>query len=221
MNPNYSLRAFAKSLNMDPSTLSKIMTGKRRLGKGVSGKLVKRLGIDPAALTPEYDQLNPEEAETLCDWQDFAILEQISITGFRPTKEKLAEALGLKQSEIELSLAKLVRLNLIEIKKSGLVAEKTSGQTTNITASTSQTKKNLQKQFLEKAISSIDFDPFEERDMTTITIAVDSKKIPEARDRIKNFRREMAEFLGQGSAKDRVYNMTIALYPTSKPNQEK
>lgn len=206
---------------MDPSTLSKIMSGKRAPGRGVSEDLLKRLGLDSSFLEASYDQLSREEAETLCDWQDFAILEQINVTGFGATPEKLSSALGLKPNEIKSSLAKLARLNLIETTASGLISEKASSPTTNITGSTSLAKKNLQKQFLEKAISSIDFDPFEERDMTTITIAIDSKKISEARERIKTFRREMAEFLGQGIVKDCVYNMTVALYPASKPTQEK
>lgn len=206
---------------MDPSTLSKIISGKRRLGASSLQNLLKKLEIEFNDLDNSYDSLSIQESETLCNWQDFVILEQINVTGFKANKAKLSSAIGLSIEEIELSISKLKRLDLIEIKKSGLISEKTSGQTTNITSSTNHVKKNLQKQFLEKAISSIDFDSFEKRDMTTITIAIDSKKFAEARERIKKFRREMAEFLGNGKTKDQVFNMTIAFYPTSKNYKEK
>lgn len=216
-NPNYSLRAMARSLEMDPSTLSKIISGKRRLGEASAQALLKKLEIDPGALDDSFDSLSPEETENLSEWQDFVILEQLGIPKFKATKGNLANALGLPLGEIESSLSKLKRLGLIEIKKTGLIGEKTSGHTTNVSKTTSHVKKNLQKQFLEKAISSIDFDRLEERDMTTMTFAIDSQKFEEARERIRAFRREMVEFLGNTrKSKDRVYNLSIAFYPATK-----
>ena len=46
-NPNYSLRAFAKSLDIGPSALSQIVRGKRKLTKKMTLRLADRLDISP------------------------------------------------------------------------------------------------------------------------------------------------------------------------------
>jgi len=42
-NPSYSLRAFAKHLNIEPSALSKILNGKRRISKKMFTKISLKL----------------------------------------------------------------------------------------------------------------------------------------------------------------------------------
>ncbi len=44
-NPRYSLRSFAKFLEIDPSALSKILNGKRPLGKRLIRRFAYRLGL--------------------------------------------------------------------------------------------------------------------------------------------------------------------------------
>lgn len=84
--------------------------------------------------------------------------------------------------------------------------------TTDITSSGIR---HFQKQILEKTISSLETDDILERDITSITIAINENKIPEAKAEIKKFRLKMSEFLGTGE-KTRVYNLGIHLIPLSK-----
>src|SRR4051812_27126550 len=46
-NTHYSLRAFARSLAIDPSELSKLLRGGRPIGKKITLRLAKRLGCSP------------------------------------------------------------------------------------------------------------------------------------------------------------------------------
>ena len=46
-NPRYSIRAFARSLNTDYSTLAKVLRGKRKLGKRATFGLGAQLGMSP------------------------------------------------------------------------------------------------------------------------------------------------------------------------------
>ena len=46
-NPNYSLRAFSRSLGFDYSTMSKILRRKRPVGRRVAHKLGTKLGLTP------------------------------------------------------------------------------------------------------------------------------------------------------------------------------
>ena len=58
-------------------------------------------------------------------------------------------------------------------------------------------------------------DAFQESDITGITMAIDSKKLKEAKKRITNFRRSLAEFLESGT-RDSVYRLNLQLFPLSK-----
>ena len=46
-NPRYSLRAFAKSLDLDPSILSRILNGHKRPTPDLSNKILSKLGLNP------------------------------------------------------------------------------------------------------------------------------------------------------------------------------
>lgn len=220
-NQSYSLRAFARSLKIDPSTLSKIINGRRKLGNKAQLNLLAKLGFNKDESFDAFSQITDENFEQIPEWYDTAILEQITVAGFRASSKSLAQVLSLNEVQITSALLRLKKLNLIKISKKGYVTDATSGQTSNVTpSSTNLTKKNLQKRFLEKAIHSIDNDPLGDRDMTTITCAIDPQKIGEAKVRIKAFRREMAEFFASGRKSNRVYNITVALYPISKNYKE-
>ena len=71
-NPMYSLRAFARALDMDPSTLSKILRGKRDLSMRKAFDLTLRLQL-PAdivnaflgSVANESKKTKPSEAEAV------------------------------------------------------------------------------------------------------------------------------------------------------------
>ena len=75
--------------------------------------------------------------------------------------------------------------------------------------------RHFQKQILEKSIISLEADDLYERDITSITIAINEDRIPEAKKEIMKFRKRMADFLGEGE-KTRVYNLGVHLIPLSK-----
>ncbi|MFZ4404977.1 MAG: DUF4423 domain-containing protein, partial [Pseudobdellovibrionaceae bacterium] len=131
--------------------------------------------------------------------------------------KSLAQVFDLQDAEITTALSRLKKLGFIKISGKGIITDATSGQTTNVTQlSTNFVKRNLQKQFLFKAIESIDREPLETRDMTTITCAIDPSKIPEAKELIKQFRRKLANFLTSGGQSTQTYNVTFAMYPITK-----
>ncbi|MNS96870.1 hypothetical protein D3C72_1311880 [compost metagenome] len=64
-------------------------------------------------------------------------------------------------------------------------------------------------------IDNLDRVHVDKRDMSMITLAIDSKKIPKAKEMIKVFRRKLANYLAQGK-KDGVYTINIQLFPLTK-----
>ena len=76
-------------------------------------------------------------------------------------------------------------------------------------------RRKLQTQILEKAKLAIENTPITERDQSSITMAIDSNKIPEAKERIKQFRRDLCDFLKDSPNQNRVYHLSLSLYPVS------
>ena len=103
-NPRYSLRAFARALALDHSSLSQFLTGRRRL----TPRSIRRLG---AAL-----RLSPREIESLCgEANDEALLHVVGTPLFRADSRWLATVLGIPIDEVNQSLQRLVRLRALRM----------------------------------------------------------------------------------------------------------
>lgn len=128
--PRYSLRAFARHLEVDSSFLSKILNGKRT----VTMRTIRMFG--------ERLNLTPDELQRFGE-----------ISREKKMKRKL-------------------------------------------------------ERLLEKM-------PSEEREHSTITINVDEARLDEAKEKIKGFRRELAQFLDSGVTQGKTYQISVSLIPVS------
>lgn len=128
--PRYSLRAFARHLEVDSSFLSKILNGKRT----VTLRTIRMFG-ERLNLTPD------------------------------------------------------------ELKRFGEIS-----------------REKKMKRKLERLLEKM---PTEEREQSTITIKVDENRLAEAKEKIKEFRKELAQFLDAGVAEGKVYQISVSLFPIS------
>jgi len=236
-NPSYSLRSFAAQLGTDASTLSKLLKGKRPLGKKVTVQMGARLGLtteeiasylrpnlpqDEGSDTTDFEQLALDRFAVISDWYHFAILELMQVQGFRTDHAWIARALGLKRVEAEAAVERLVRVGLLKIGADGAWHDTSSGFTTSIGPDMASTAhRRLQEQFLGKSLEALLQTPIHERDHTTVTMAVDRAKLPAAREKIKRFRRSLARFLAEGETRDEIFNLNIALFPLTKLHERK
>ncbi len=87
---------------------------------------------------------------------------------------------------------------------------------------TSAAFRKLQRAILDGAIRALEELPLAERDQTSLTVAIDSRDLPEVRARIRAFRRELNDFLSARKKYDRVCQLSISFYPvTSLPKGKK
>jgi uncharacterized protein (TIGR02147 family) len=227
-NPKYSIRAFAKALEMDASTLAKILNGKRPIGKKATEKITQKLGLSPAEASSylkndlneseeaAYDRMNLDLFDIISDWHHFAILELMTIDSFQPDAKWISRALGISLSEVKEALDRLVRCHMLEIKGDQWI-DKSSGRSTNIMPDvTTAALRQLQKQFLQKSIVALEEVPISQRDHTSMTMAIDREKILLAKEKIKTFRRQLAKYLSRSGKRNDVYNLTISLYPLTQ-----
>lgn len=237
---NYSLRSFAQSLGMDPSLLSKILSGKRSVSSKLYRKLTEKLSLSPSqvrgfaremgekriysfsnvsSLVKDYQQVTADQFHLISDWYHYALYELVRVKGFKSNVAWIAKALGISRIEAKVALQRLERLGLIKKNKKS-DWKQLSGSITNIkTEFTASALRKLQKQILSMAITALEEVPIQYRDQTSMTMAVDEKLLPEAKRRIAAFRRELSDFLQKSGQMNRVYHLSVSLYPAMKINK--
>ncbi len=240
-NPRYSLRAFAKSLNVSPSALSAMLNMKRPITENAKKRIGLSLGLSlkeisefnsakqlrrrtqsaGAILSPDFQQVAIDTFAIISDWQHYAILELLKVQGFQSKPAWIASRLGITTSEANIAIERLIRVELLERDKKGKLKDRTSGFTSDLRDGlTSEAHKRFQQQALKKAIEAVSSVPVDLRDNTSITMAIDTKDMPIAQEQIKMFRRELCHTLESTKAPDEVYQLTISFIPLSSSKKE-
>lgn len=226
-NPSYSLRAFARSLEMDSSSLSAVLKGKRKLTPKAGQKLIDALNVlDPAeaqmlVMSTITGQEIPDEAlkfreleiataEMLASWEHFAILSLLELHGFSGKERDIAARLNVPLATIDAALGRLEKLGMIARKKGRW--EATDGKMATKSAVPNKALREGHKQNILKAIESLEKDAVEDRDISGITMAISKARLPEAQKLIQDFRRRMSVFLESGN-KNAVYRLNVQLFP--------
>jgi plasmid maintenance system antidote protein VapI len=133
-NPRYSLRAYAKFLDVAPATLSQLLRGRRACTPRTIQRMGLRLGIDEATLAAcqqaeslaasngsdtslrQLEALLRDTVEIASEWYHHAILELARADGFQPDSRRIASALGLTVDEVNVGVQRLARLGLLEMR---------------------------------------------------------------------------------------------------------
>jgi uncharacterized protein (TIGR02147 family) len=247
-NPRYSIRAFARSLGVDVGALSRILAGKQVPSYKLSQKILSVLELSPeeqerffASVAEKQrsrnlQRLNPvlrrfkAQASTpadlsidlyrvIADWYHFAILELTFIEDLQSSPSWIAKELGIPVAEATLAIERLIKLNLLKIESGRYIKTEEQLSTMDKHLTTPALRRN-QEQFLEKAIDSLENDPIEERNMSSMTMAIDPDRLPIAKQLIREFNQSLCRFLESGKRR-RVYNLEIALYPIQSKKKEK
>ncbi|MGZ3805352.1 MAG: TIGR02147 family protein [Pseudobdellovibrionaceae bacterium] len=228
-NSSYSLRAFARSLGMDSSTLSALLKGKRPLTIKTARKIVEGLNItnpvevqalmvstfvaEESETITSYTELAMESAEAISSWQHFAILALLELKDFKGQERIISERLNIPFGIVSECLSRLEKLGLI-VKK-----EKTWHLTGKNMATPSQIPsaalREGHRQYILKALHSLEVDPVEVREVSGITMAVSKSRLAEAKVMIRDFRRRLSIFVEDGP-RDAVYRLNIQLFPLSQ-----
>lgn len=237
-NRSYSLRAFARQLHVPPGPLSEILSQKRPLTAKVARRIAESLAYGPEeteealklvdggighsnneeskAKGPLPDLISRRiEADTfslISDWYHYAILSLVETDDFRNDLSWIARRLCISSLEARAAMERLFRLGLIQKTANSLAA--TQGWTTTHNIPSAAIRK-FHRQSLEQSMEALESVPVEERDVTSITMAIDVSKREVAKKEIRRFRRRMARLLEEGN-KTEVYQLNIQLIPLSR-----
>jgi uncharacterized protein (TIGR02147 family) len=231
-NSQFSLRAFARLVDVSPAVLSRVLSGKRKLTFNLAVRIADALVLGPIerdalysfftnARSDEKSNEDRHEKELSIDcfnamkeWYHYGITQLLYIETFKEDPKWIAKILSITELEAKLAIDRLVRLEILDRDENGRLY-RTATHLSTSTDIASAGLRHFQKQILEKSIESLEQDDILERDITSITIAINEDRIPEAKKEIMKFRKKMAEFLAEGK-KTRVYNLGVHLIPLSK-----
>jgi len=247
-NPRYSTRAFAKALGIDVASLSRILSGKQIPSYKICETVFSKLELSPAEqrkfltsvaakqkavglkrIAPVFKNLEEKSEQrrdlttdiwrVIADWYHGAIMELTFTKDFSSDPRWISQQLGISEAEVKLAVKRLIRLELLE-GRDGILTKTAEQVSTADKSITSSAHKRLQKQVLKKAVESLENDDIEIRNMTSIAMAIDPKKVPQAKKMIQNFSRELCTYLESGN-RTQVYQLGVCLYPISKHQGEK
>lgn len=244
-NARYSLRAFAKSLEMDAGDLSRILNGTKNLTPDLSKKILSQLSLNTKetqnflfSMAQAYEHkgvkrkkkevksllqkskskkkvkdLTIDTFKAISDWYHYAILQLIDSENFKNDNRWIAQQLNITEIEVKLAIERLFALELIK-KDGNRLARTYASVTTGDRTITSSAFKTRIKQVTEKSLFSLQNDSLEVRDHNTMTISIDPKNIPVAKEMIQEFMDKLESTLQ--TKKKQVYEIQINLFPLQR-----
>jgi uncharacterized protein (TIGR02147 family) len=237
-NSSYSLRAFARDLELSHSSLSRVMNSTQGLSATKAKQLTVLLKLNadesayfvslvetecarsPAArevakqklkeITP-VSALSLEHFKTISDWHHFAIIELTGVNDFQSNASWIAKRLGIPLKEAKSALDRLFALNMIEIDADGRYQKVIAFQATP-SGIPSRSLKKRHQQILKKAETALFEQSVDEREFASITFSMNSETLGWAKEEMKKFRRSLARRLTEQPNKDRLYELSMQLF---------
>lgn len=221
-NKSYSLNAFSKSLGIDQSLLSKILSGKKNISTKMARELLLKAGLSEkkvSGIVNGFQDMVEKEFEFLSAWLPFAILELVKTEGFESEPSKIAKRLNVHKSEVQNAISLLERFGYIESdQQNQMILKKPNNNWAN-TKETSIARSFLQRKFVEMSLEALSEIPFELREHGSLTIAINKQQIPEIKEKMNQFRMELGRSLQKQNSLDEVYQVTMSLFPLTRSQE--
>jgi uncharacterized protein (TIGR02147 family) len=236
-NQSYSLRAFAKLLDLPSGRVSQLLSEKRRFTPRVGEQIADRLQYDPrqkdrllraiaatrgktgaprlARPRATYRSLDMNQFRLIAEPIHFSILSLLETTGFDGQPSTVAARLGVSAVEARAAIRRLEEAGLVRREEDGRVELSGAPGLATSHDVPSAALRRAHRKVLEETIAALEAVPVEERDVTSVTLAIDPGRLPEAKRRLKELRRELGAYLEGGDRRE-VYRLNIQLVPVTR-----
>lgn len=229
-NKSFSQRAYAKSLGLDASLVSKVMRGERPVSSRVRDKIQKVVKV-PRSITkktqtewirknhPEVKTLNRQDASFFfSSWETLAFMARISSGTFKGTSQDLARDFGVSLARAQEVYSGLIENGFCSVGPDGyhVCHSVAFGFEANRDDILRQRMGQLKVTELGKDVL---LNNIAESGISTMTLNMSSRCLDLAKSMIRQFEREACTILEEesGSSDDtKVYAMQIQLFPLTK-----
>jgi len=216
VNESYSLRAYAKKLDIAPSFLSGLLRGNKGLSSNKAISIAEKLklskkesqyfhvltqlesaksielkeslitGLKTMSPEVEFTTLEHKAFKVISDWKHFAIMASMGLDNFVANKKNIAELFGLSLSEVEGYIANLVSLKLIAESDEGIFS-KINNNPRFISSVPNRALREYHKETLSLAIESIESQSPQEKIIGSEVIVIDDSKMNEFSELMEEF----------------------------------
>lgn len=161
--------------------------------------------------------LESEKFTAIAKWYHLPLLTLLSTKGFRNDARWISKRLGILPIEAENAIDRLKLLGLIEEKDGTLV--ETNGHVEVMPKKSEEAVREHHAQMMNKAKevmgTDVDHAAWEMREISSLSMGVDTKNVKDAKELIRKFQQDMRTLLTKGSA-DEVYQFNVQLFPISR-----
>ncbi len=224
---NYSLGMFARKLGIDTPTISRIIKGTRKVTDKMFRKIGPNLELSPKEIeavigrnsigfgTENYSQIEEDNFKLISEWYHFAIIQQTKLKDFQDDPKWIAKKLGIRVYEAKEAMERLFSQGYLSYNKDGKVVE--SEAFIRFTSVGSKSANKHVMGVIQNAYKSVAGVSKEKRAHSTITVAVNEKKVDLIRSKIKNFSAELDRLLSDPEEeKNAVYQLALSFFPAGK-----
>ena len=243
--PGYSLRAFARDLKVPAPKLSQILNGTCGISIERALSISKSIGLSTeekdfflSMVEAEHSRspadrkraqekieklkeddgfasLSIERFQIISDWYHAALLEMPKLKNFKSSPKWLSSKLGIDSTKVNQGIQRLLDFGLLDEDPVTNELVRTKNHLATPSGIPSREIREHHSQILSKADQALEL-PVTERDFSAITMAIDSSRLEEAREKLKEFRREFCKDIQNGTEKDRIYCLAIQFFPLDK-----
>jgi DNA-binding Lrp family transcriptional regulator len=217
-NPLYSLRAFARDLQLSPGILSQVLSAKRGFSRRNAEKVADRLAFSPTqrrrffgeTLPTEFVEIRDDEFRLISDWYCLAILNLARLAQNQAEPSWVADRLGISTREAKEAIERLTRLGYLKVERGKLRRNPQAITTSRDIASTAIRAHHRQN--LDRAARALDDVPVELREISSMTLAVRRDRIAEAKAKIVQFQKAFDAEMSSDQP-DQVYTLAVQFFP--------
>jgi uncharacterized protein (TIGR02147 family) len=172
--------------------------------------------------SPGKHRLQKFQYEYYQKWYYTAIRSLIGIVRFSGDNESLSQMLTpqVSPSEVKKAVELLEELKLIEKDHSG-VYNLTEMFVTTGESWRSLAVKDFQRETIQLAAESLDRHKKENRDISTVTVAINKKDLNELKEKITEFRNTILKLAEDRCDPDTVFQLNVQLFPLANTGADK
>lgn len=247
-NSAYSLRAFARDLELSVASLSRVMAGKQGLSEDAARRIAQKLelsdvesGIFHSMVQSQHAraksvrskaksllrsgevrvaELSLEYFRSIADWYHFAILELTEIEGFKSDATWISKRLNVPAPKIRAAITRMLDLELMKQLPDGTYL-KTADFRATPSGIPSRALKKRHQQILRKAETALTEQPVSEREFATATFGLHAEDLEWAREEMRKFRRALSKRLNSNPKKNRLYELSMNLFALDSPQTKR
>lgn len=244
-NQSYSLRAFARDLEVEPAQLSRVLKGTQNISlqsaQNIARKIYKQkkeqelflslvalsLAKKPseaaAALAEvkrkniSVDYVELSWIDVISDWYHMAIAELVTLPRAPRTPQDISKYLGLSVPEVDLAIDRLLQLGIL--RNVGGRYRKSSHEIATPSGVPSAAIRRYHKQMIEKALESVDTQDVSERFLYGRTMTIKKADLPQLEALTREYLHRLSELSQDTEACDSLYQVNIQTFNLKRGNK--